>query len=419
MTQLKDVYGIISFEEKNIKISVFQVEKQSKHCLYFRNIFLNDTINSHLKLNRERLLAYLRQELIKVETVIGVNVIRYLILVPHLNMTINSKSSDEITYTNKNDLESYITNLPTSEEFVCLNRSITEYVVNEQVLTTAPIDGSLKVNYIEYLARKNDVKDFVELINALNIEPLGFYNNPIAYKNSILDHNEKTRMLIDMLEESTNIYFYDKKTDLYRTATIDQGKNWFVNKVSEKIKLSKEDTLNILESFRNIKHISQNVVVCNYHNDHYKSLQQLDTAYLKTMISNLIGEYFQLVVKGCEKVNADSIHFNCDDALFECFDFKLNGNDPVTINRVKVETQQQNIIGLEDENVSNVIWILNGAINEKEILGKEVPCSIDPYFDEGQQEKQFSKNVFMKFGIFLTNVVAKLGGTDDSLWKKS
>ena len=419
MTLLKDVYGIISFEERNIKISVCQVEKQAKHCLYFRNIFLHDTIDTHLKNNRDNLLNHLRQELIKVETFIGINVIRYLILVPHLNMVVNSKLSDNITSDSKSQVEEFIKSLPVNDEFVCLNRAVTDYVVNEQVMDNIPIQEEFKVNYIEYLAKKEDVKDIIDLINALHIEPLGFYNNPIAYISAKLDHSEKKRMLIDMLDDSTNIYFYDKKKELYRMVTIKEGKNYLVNKIMDIVKLSRSEVLNLLAAFKNIKHIYQNAVVCNYHKDHYKSLQQLDLNTFKLIVNKEINDYFRIIVKACDKINAESIHFNCDIDLFDCFDYKLNSDKQVTFNGVKVETQNQTIVGLENENVSNIIWILNGAINEKEILGKEVPCSIDPYFDEGQQTKQFNKNIFMKFGIFLTNVVAKLGGSDDSLWKKS
>ena len=419
MTQLKDVYGIISFEQRNIKISVYQVEKQAKHCLYFRNLFLHNTIESHLKNNRDNLLQHIRQELIKVETFIGINVIRYLILVPGLNMIVNNKLSDDITSKDESQVEEFIKSLPTNNEFVCLNRCVTDYVVNEQIRDTIPAEGSFKVNYIEYLAKQQDVAGIIDLIKALNIEPLGFYNNPIAYKNSLLDHQEKTRMLIDMLDESTNIYFYDKKTELYRMVSIKEGKNYFIDKMMSILKLSRAETCNILAAFKNIKHMEQNAAVCNYHSCHYKALNQLGTKTLKVLISKEINDYFKKIVTACEKINAESIHFNCDLDLYDCFDYKLNYTKPITINNVKVETQVQNIIGLENENVSNIIWILNGAINEKEILGKEVPCSIDPYFDEGQQTKQFNKNIFMKFGIFLTNVVAKLGGSNDSLWKKS
>ena len=419
MTQLKDVYGIISFEEQNIKISVFQVEKQAKHCLYFRNIFLHDTIDKHLKNNRDNLLAHLRHELIKAETFIGINVIRYLILVPRLKMVVNAKLSDEITSNSQAQLEEFIKSLPVSDEYVCLNRCIVDYVANEQVRDDIPTEGKFKVNYIEYLAKSEDVKDIIDLINALHIEPLGFYNNAIAYKNSILDHKEKTRMLIDMLDESTNIYFYDKKTELYRMVSIKEGKNYFIDKMMSILKLSRAETCNILAAFKNIKHMEQNAAVCNYHSCHYKALNQLGTKTLKVLISKEINDYFKKIVTACEQINDESIHFNCALDLYDCFDYKLNYTKPITINNVKVETQVQNIIGLENENVSNIIWILNGAINEKEILGKEVPCSIDPYFDEGQQTKQFNKNIFMKFGIFLTNVVAKLGGSNDSLWKKS
>ena len=419
MTQLKDVYGIISFEEQNIKISVFQVEKQAKHCLYFRNIFLHDTIDKHLKNNRDNLLAHLRHELIKAETFIGINVIRYLILVPRLKMVVNAKLSDEITSNSQAQLEEFIKSLPVSDEYVCLNRCIVDYVANEQVREDIPTEGKFKVNYIEYLAKSEDVKDIIDLINALHIEPLGFYNNPIAYKNSLLDHSEKTRMLIDMVQDATNIYFYDKKTELYRMVTIKEGKNYFIDKIMSTTKLSRSECLNLLSSFKNIKHIGQNPVICNYHKSSYKSLDQLDLNSFKILVNKEINDYFKLIVNACNKINAESIHFNSDIDVFDCFDFKLNGTQPITINHVKVETQKQNIIGLESENVSNIIWILNGAINEKEVLGKEVPCSIDPYFDEGVQVKQFNKNIFMKFGIFLTNVVAKLGGSDDSLWKKS
>ena len=418
MTQLKDVYGIISFEQRNIKVSVFQIEKHAKHCLYFRNIPLHDDLNKHLKENRAQLLSYLKEKLMKVDSFIGVKVVRYLILVPDLKMSISNKLSDKFIFNDKQELDNYIKNLPTDKEHVCLNRCVTDYVVNEQVQSTFPANVEFRANYIEYLAKKQDIAGVVDLINELHIIPRGFYNNPIAYENSILNHNQKTRVLIDMLDDCTNIYFYSKETELSKVVTIGQGKNWFIDSIAKAIKLDYANALNLLASYKNIKNVSQNIAVCNYDKAQYRLLDQLDLNSFKKITNNQINYFFKLVVDACDCINAESIHFNCDSTIYDCFEYKLNKMQPIVIDDVKLETQLQNIVGLENDNTSNIIWILNGVINEKEILTKQVPCSIDAYFDEYQQEKQFNKDVFMKFGIFLTNFVAKLGGSMDSLWKK-
>ena len=419
MTQLKDVYGIITFEQYNIKISVYQVEKQVKHCLYFRSIFLLDSFQDHVKSHRDAVIRYLRNELMKVETFIGVNVLRYLILVPDLKMTLNNKLSDEVSFHTKEQLDNYLKNLSTPDGKVCLNRSITDYIVNEQVQSEMPTQDVYKVNYIEYLANKADVTELCNLIDALQIEPLGFYNNAIAYKNSILDHNKKTRILIDMLDDCTNIYFYDKNTELYRIVTVEEGKDWLINQLTEITKLTKEQCINFISAYQNIKLINENPIILNCHCPHYRSLKQLDLNSFKVIVNNLINKYFQIIVDKCDSIDCESVHFNCDNSIYDCFDYKLNVCQEAFINGVKIETQYQTIVGLEHENVANIIWILNGAINENELLGKAVPCSIDPYFDEHQQERQFNKDIFMKFGIFLTNFVAKLGGSMDQIWKKS
>ena len=418
MTQLKDVYGIISFEQKNIKISVFQVEKEAKHCLYYRNVFLNSGISKHLENNREQLLSYLKDELIKVERFIGISVVRYLILVPHLKMTINNKLSDKFVFDDKEEFDKYIKNLSVDKEHVCLTRSVTDYVVNEKVQSEFPANVEFQANYIEYLAKKQDIADVIELINELKITPLGFYNNPIAYENSILDHSQKKRMLIDMQDDCTNVYFYNTNVELTKMITVEQGKSWLVDSIAKSLKLDNASALSLLQSYQNIKLVSRNMILCNVHKPKFKSVEQLDLNTFKSITNRHINNYFKLIVDACERIDTESIHFNCDCELYDCFDYKLNKMLAVTINNVKVETQKQNIVGLENENVSNIIWILNGVINEKEILSKPVPCSIDAYFDEYQQEKQFNKDLFTRCGIFLTNFVSKLGGSMDILWKK-
>ena len=225
MTNLKNVYGIISFEETNIKISVFLVCKQKQHCMYHRNIILPESLSDFLKNNRNDLIQYLQKELIKVDNFIGIKVLRYLILVPHLNMTVSNHLTDELNCANQEELNKYLNNIIIPENKVCLSHVITDYVVNEQVQLHFPQKQKFKANYIEYLADKNDIKDICELISSLCIEPLGFYNNAIAYQASLLNHEKKTRMLIDMQDDLSNVYLYDKNADLYCLKTIIRGKN--------------------------------------------------------------------------------------------------------------------------------------------------------------------------------------------------
>ena len=96
MYSLKNVFGIISFETKYIKITVAEISKNETHCLYFKKVtYPGCDIN--FKLNDfNGTKTILTNELIKVDSFIGIKVKRYVLNIPNLpiNMTSQTISND-------------------------------------------------------------------------------------------------------------------------------------------------------------------------------------------------------------------------------------------------------------------------------------------------------------------------------------
>ena len=82
------------------------------------------------------------------------------------------------------------------------------------------------------------------------------------------------------------------------------------------------------------------------------------------------------------------------------------------MNEQEISICDAEIIGLENENISHLIYAISSATEESNKLDNVELTSIDPFYSEDMSTNQLKQNLIIKIGILSTNISAKLGQGD-------
>ena len=104
----------------------------------------------------------------------------------------------------------------------------------------------------------------------------------------------------------------------------------------------------------------------------------------------------------------DEIKIQCNNKFNEIYSLACDLGY-LKIKNVNIEIDNETILGIEDEYISNLVHILKD-LNQRYELTKDMKLtSIDPFFSEDISRSQFHKNIMIKLGIQSTKMWAKLG----------
>ena len=411
MYNLKKVFGVISFEAKYIKILVVENATGIQHCLYFKKI-IYPGYGENFRLNDFRVTKrILNAELLKVDKFIGAKVKRYLLDIPNLPINMIYQTFENKNFKSEEDVFNYIDNNPYYNGAICIKKQIINYKVNGQLVDELPQEDNFIVNCLNCYINKNVISEYETLFEQLLIGEIGFYNNAFALKNTFRK-SSKSKLLIDVYERYVNLVEYNEDNEIIRLQTVDVGTNFVKKSLMNKILVNDDKSINkIIESFKNTYTYKENPVVVNYYQNQYLKTKQLRLDDLKKVcISTLIKQINQIASLLVDK-KFDEIKLNCTDDLLTFYKFAYDV-DYLRMNNQEISICDAEIIGLEDENISHLVYAINSATEESNKLDSIELTSIDPFFSEDMSTNQLKQNIIIKIGILSTNLSAKLGQGD-------
>ncbi|MBQ6279942.1 MAG: hypothetical protein IJK72_00545 [Mycoplasma sp.] len=408
MYSLKNVFGIISFETKYIKITVAEISKNETHCLYFKKVtYPGCDIN--FKLNDfNGTKAILTNELIKVDSFIGIKVKRYVLNIPNLPINMTSQTISNDNFKSEEDIYKYIDAHPYYPGTICIKKQILGYVVNNQLIKRMPNQTDFSVKCLNCFINKNFIEEYENLFNKLFIRIIDFYINAFEYKDTF-SANASNALLIDIYEKQCNLIEYNKEHEIVYAQTINLGTDWFLNQLVNKLEI--DPVRNVEQLIQSIKYTAsctENPVVANYFKDKYLRTKQLKLEeFKKICLSTVIKQINKLDAYLIDK-QFDEIKIQCNNKFNEIYSLACDLGY-LKIKNVNIEIDNETILGIEDEYISNLVHILKD-LNQRYELTKDMKLtSIDPFFSEDISRSQFHKNIMIKLGIQSTKMWAKLG----------
>lgn len=422
MFNLINVYGIITFNINNVNIVIMSNQNRNNNCLYYKTI--NFAID-YLQKNYDLVHQTLAKELINIDKFLGLTIKRYIINIPHLLMNINPQLSDKLNLENEGKLLNYLNNLHSDKNTLNIKQEIIGYFQKQKFLKKFPTNNKpYIVSYLNYSCSNDSLNNVFRLIKDLKIVVLSFYNNATSFQLANTNNkNNKKRLLIDLTNDSTHIYAYDINNHIVNSQSINIGINTLKKQIAEMINVN--DIKVVEKLLHNYSHIStienKDVIIANVHDESFLNVSPLTLSNLKEISIYLVKPYFEQINHELKISDFNEIYFNCDHStkyLFECALNSIGETETIKINNLPVVIHDRTIFGLESENINNLVWILDGINNEKELHPNiQYLSSIDPYVSEELNVNNFQQNLLMKFGILTTSFSAKLGMAVDEIWK--
>ena len=411
MFNLKKVFGIISFEANHIKILVVENASGIQHCLYFKKVAYPGH-NENFKLNDHDVTKrILNIELLKVDKFIGTKVKRYLLDIPNLPINMIYQSFDNQNFKSEADICNYINNNPYYNGALCIKKQIINYKVNDRIVEQLPQSDQFTVNCLNCFINKNVISEYEKLFAELLIGEIGFYNNAFVLKNAFRK-SSKSKLLIDIYEQCANLIEYGEDNEIVRLQTVDFGTDFIKKLMMSKILVDDEKTINkIIQSFKNIYGYQGNPTVINYYQNQYLKTKQLRLDDLKKICISLVIKQINQIASFLVDKKFDEIKLNCtgDFLTFYKFAYDL---EYLKMNEQEISICDAEIIGLENENISHLIYAISSATEESNKLDNVELTSIDPFYSEDMSTNQLKQNIIIKIGILSTNISAKLGQGD-------
>ena len=411
MYNLKKVFGIISFEANHIKILVVENASGTQHCLYFKKV-VYPGYNENFKLNNYKATKQiLNNELLKADMFIGAKVKRYLLDIPNLPINMINQSFENKNFKSEEDICNYIDNNPYYNGAVCIKKQIINYKVNNQIFEQLPQTDQFTVNCLNCFINKNIITEYEKMFEELLIGEIGFYNNAFVMKNAF-KKSSKSKLLIDVYEQSANLIEYSEDNEIVRLQTVDFGTDFIKKLLMNKIMIDDDESIRrIIQSFKYIYTCQENPTVVNYYQGKYLKTKQLKLDDLKKIYISLIIKQIEQIASFLVDKKFDEIKLNCSNDFLTFYKFAYD-LEYLKMNEQEIGICDAEIIGLESENISHLIYAINSATEESNKLENVELTSIDPFFSEDMSTNQLKQNIIIKIGILSTNISAKLGQGD-------
>ena len=408
MYSLRNVFGIISFETKYIKIAVAEVSKHETHCLYFKKIaYPGYDIN--FKLNDfNGTKNILTNELIKADSFIGIKVKRYILNIPNLPISMTKQVITNDNFKLENDIYKYIDANPYYQGAKCIKKQIIGYVVNNQLVKKIPNQTDFSVECLNCFINKSLIEEYENLFNKLFIKIIDIYINAFEY-NDIFSTNTTNALLIDIYEQQCNLIEYNKNHEIVHSQTINLGTDWFANQLANKLEVDSIKNIDqLIQSMKYTANCAENPVVVNHFKNKYLRTKQLKLEeFKKICLSTAIKQINRLHEYLIDK-QFDEIKIQCNNMFNEVYSLACDLGY-LKIKNVNIETDNEKILGIENEYISNLAHIFKDINHRYELTNDTKLVSIDPFFSEDMSRSQINKNVIIKLGIQSTKMWAKLG----------
>ena len=410
MYSLKKVFGIISFETRHIKIIVVDTSNNELNCLYYKKInYLGYNINNKLNYFDDT-KSILTKELIKVDKFIGIKVKRYILDIPNLPISFTNQTIENQNFKSKNDIYKYIDEHPYYPNALCIKKQIVGYIVNDQLVTKFPTKSNFTVKCINCFINKNVINEYEKLFADLLIDQIDFYVNEFAFGNAFSITGNL--LLIDIYDKHCNLVEYNENRKVIYNQSIDFGSEWFIKELGNVLKINDEEKIkHLINTIKYSNDDINNPVIINYFQNKYLKTKQLKLEDFKKICLSIVIKQINNLDSYLVDKNFDEIKIHCANNFHELYSL-ASDLGYLKIKNVNIGICNESILGLEDEYISHLVYVIKD-INKRYETNKITDLvSIDPFFSEDISRNQFHKNVIIKLGIQSTKIWAKLGEGD-------
>ena len=410
MYKLKKVFGVISFETRYIKIIIVDASNNDLHCLYFKKVIysgcdMNGKLNDILGTRR-----ILISELIKVDKFIGNKVKRYILNISNLQISMTNQTIANQGFKSESDIYKYIDEHPYYQGSKCIKHQIIGYVVNGELVNEFPTESEFDIKCINCFIKKDIISEYENLFDKLLINKIDLYTNAFSFADAFSSNGNS--LLIDIDDDHCNLVEYNANKGIVSIQNTNFGTNWLKSQLIHKLKFDDDSKIEFL--VHNIKYLnncSNNPIVANYYQDKYLKVKQLCLEDFKkiclSVFKNQINSFDSYLVDK----QFDEIKINCSNGFNELYSLAIKLNY-LEIKGKKVEMCNESILGLEDEYVTHLFYVLKDISRRYEKTEDIKLTSLDAFFSEEMGLNQFHKNIIIKFGIQSTKIWSKLGDGD-------
>lgn len=421
MYNLKNVYGVISFNKSRIKVLVVERAESGKvNCLYNNCVSLNYLNANNQFINKEELSKTLLNMLTKADEFIGIVVKRYIVNISYMPVEIvkNISTDHEVKVNHELDLADYMS-YTSKVNFLNGNNDKTIINLHPYLWTLDGMNHSefpygitgknINFEYYAYVANADFVKSFRDLVHECKVSIIGFINNQLSFGGLLARTNSgKKNVVIDVKSDSSTINFYDTHNILIHSESLNWGSNWMVDELKHKFNIPENvNLIPIIDSLQTINLVDSSTSLINVHKPKFLNLMCASAGEL-TKYVKIINQKFMNVVQNkindilCRKnqLSYDHIYINANSMAYSFLDISTN---------INYEFFKTNIIGIDDNNIDVLVGSIEYTYNVQKSK-KHIKYSIDPYVSQEYANRSVKRDVLLNIGLITTKWSAKLGG---------
>lgn len=421
MYNLKNVYGVISFNKSRIKVLVVERAESGKvNCLYNNCVSLNYLNANNQFINKEELSKTLLNMLTKADEFIGIVVKRYIVNISYMPVEIikNISTDHEVKIDHELDLADYMS-YTSKVNFLNGNNDKTIIDLHPYLWTLDGMNHSefpygktgknINFEYYAYVANADFLKAFRDLVHECKVSIIGFINNQLSFGGLLARSNSgKKNVVIDVKSDSSTINFYDTHNILIHSESLNWGSNWMVDELKHKFNIPENvNLIPIIDSLQTVNLVDSSTSLINVHKPKFLNLMCASAGEL-TKYVKIINQKFMNVVQNkindilCRKnqLSYDHIYINANSMAYSFLDISTN---------INYEFFKTNIIGIDDNNIDVLVGSIEYIYNVQKSK-KHIKYSIDPYVSQEYANRSVKRDVLLNIGLITTKWSAKLGG---------
>lgn len=415
MFNLKQVYANINFERSKIKLLIVEKTAQKINCLYYseiNQIYLDDDMHF---INIGELHNKLIDLIKAADDFMGVNIKRYIVNISCLPLSIKFNVSPKflvfdqiLDWNHFNNYVNKIKKLNQSNSQQTLHVNPITWFLDDQEYKTFPISHSANQIYFQYYAlncNHHIIQQWYDLFDSLKVKIISFTNNSLGWSSLFKTSDEMNNVVVDIKSKNTIITIY-KGSEVTGVENHPFGSNEIISNIKKILKINESINLSpILDNLKNLDYVNEQVTLINKYTENFLSITEATSSDLKKCLTMSIKK---LLCDVADSINArelkiDKVRLNVNDELFSCISL-------INLNLLKLplkfELLRNDIVGLEEKNVCNLLASIN-YVYELQKNG-EFEFSIDDFVSQEISIAQTKQNILLKLGLISTRWAAKL-----------
>lgn len=415
MFNLKQVYANINFERSKVKLLIVEKTAHKVNCLYYneiKQVYLDENMRF---INVNELHKKLVDLIKEADDFMGINVKRYIVNISCLPLKMKFNTSPKflafdqvLTWNHCNNYINKIKNVNSNNDEQILHVNPKLWFLDNTEYETFPFSSAGGEIYFQYYALSCNrviLQQWHDLFDALKIKVINYLNNSLGW-SSLFANTNNHNVVVDIKSKSTIITIY-KNNEIIDIETHQYGSNEIINNIKSILKIDSSINISsLLNNLNTLDYVNEQVPVINKYDEKFLSITEATSLDLKKCLMIVFKKFSSdicNIIKN-KNINVDKINLNVNDDLFECIGLV---NFDLFQLPFKFELLRNEIVGLEEKNVCNILSSIN-YIYDLQTIG-EFEYSIDNYVSQEAYLTQTKQNFLLKLGLISTKWAAKLG----------